>query len=69
MSAGAVRARLVGTGLVPGDLRRLTTAPRHPYTRALMLSAPVADVAEQRRRRESAAALGGKSAVTAADGG
>lgn len=43
--------------------------PRHPYTRALMLSAPVADVAEQRRRRESAAALGGKSAVTAADGG
>ncbi|MGW1098277.1 ATP-binding cassette domain-containing protein [Streptomyces sp. NPDC002455] len=52
-----------------GDAGSVTTAPRHPYTRALMLSAPVADVAEQRRRRESAAALGGKAAVTAADGG
>ncbi len=52
-----------------GDAGSVTTAPRHPCTRALMLSAPVADVAEQRRRRESAAALGGKAAVTAADGG
>ncbi|MFD5036575.1 ATP-binding cassette domain-containing protein [Streptomyces sp. NPDC058377] len=52
-----------------GDAGSVTTAPRHPYTRALMLSAPVADVAEQRRRRESAAALGGKAAARSADGG
>ncbi|MFJ8859024.1 ATP-binding cassette domain-containing protein [Streptomyces sp. NPDC102451] len=51
-----------------GDADTVTTDPRHPYTRALMLSAPVADVAEQRRRRESAAALGGKASA-AADGG
>jgi hypothetical protein len=31
-------------------------APTHPYTRTLLLSAPVADVAEQRRRRERRAA-------------
>lgn len=31
---------------------QVTTSPRHPYTRTLLLSAPVADVAEQRRRRE-----------------
>ncbi|MFD3496359.1 ABC transporter ATP-binding protein [Streptomyces sp. NPDC058690] len=35
-----------------GDAEQVTTAPRHPYTRTLLLSAPVADVAEQRRRRE-----------------
>ncbi|MFD4231560.1 ABC transporter ATP-binding protein [Streptomyces sp. NPDC058545] len=35
-----------------GDAEQVTTAPRHPYTRNLLLSAPVADVAEQRRRRE-----------------
>nr|BFD87301.1 ATP-binding cassette domain-containing protein [Streptomyces sp. Xyl84] len=37
-----------------GDARTVTTAPQHDYTRALMLSAPVADVAEQRRRRQTA---------------
>ncbi|MEV8225584.1 ATP-binding cassette domain-containing protein [Streptomyces sp. NPDC079167] len=52
-----------------GDAHDVTTAPRHPYTRALMLSAPVADVAEQRRRREAAAALGGGGAAPAGDGG
>ncbi|MFE7337314.1 ABC transporter ATP-binding protein [Streptomyces griseus] len=36
-----------------GDARRVTSEPRHPYARALMLAAPVADVAEQRRRREA----------------
>ncbi|MGW3744030.1 ABC transporter ATP-binding protein [Streptomyces sp. NPDC005146] len=35
-----------------GDAEQVTTAPRHPCTRTLLLSAPVADVAEQRRRRE-----------------
>lgn len=35
-----------------GDAEQVTTTPRHPYTRTLLLSAPVADVAEQRRRRE-----------------
>ncbi|MDQ0792379.1 ABC transporter ATP-binding protein [Streptomyces sp. B1I3] len=37
-----------------GDTATVTAEPRHPYTRALMLSAPVADVHEQRRRRETA---------------
>ncbi|MGW9129906.1 ABC transporter ATP-binding protein [Streptomyces sp. NPDC055681] len=35
-----------------GDAEQVTTTPRHPYTRTLLLSAPVSDVAEQRRRRE-----------------
>ncbi|MDL4815161.1 ATP-binding cassette domain-containing protein [Actinomadura opuntiae] len=35
-----------------GDASQVTTVPEHPYTRTLLLSAPVADVAEQRRRRE-----------------
>lgn len=35
-----------------GDAEQVTTTPRHPYTLTLLLSAPVADVAEQRRRRE-----------------
>ncbi|MFD0901850.1 ATP-binding cassette domain-containing protein [Actinomadura sediminis] len=36
-----------------GDAARVTEDPRHPYTRSLLLSAPVADVAEQRARREA----------------
>lgn len=39
-----------------GDARSVTSDPRHPYTRALMLAASVADVMEQRRRREAARA-------------
>lgn len=35
-----------------GDADRITRSPDHPYTRTLLLSAPVTDVAEQRRRRE-----------------
>lgn len=35
-----------------GDAARVTADPRHPYTRSLLLAAPVADVAEQRARRE-----------------
>ncbi len=34
-----------------GDADQVTARPEHPYTRSLMLSAPVADVHEQRRRR------------------
>ncbi|MBE1531216.1 ABC transporter ATP-binding protein [Actinomadura algeriensis] len=36
-----------------GDAARVTGDPRHPYTRSLLLSAPVANVAEQRARREA----------------
>jgi peptide/nickel transport system ATP-binding protein len=34
-----------------GDADTVTSAPGHPYTRALLLAAPVADVEEQQRRR------------------
>ncbi len=34
-----------------GDAADVTGAPRHACTRALMLAAPVANVAAQRRRR------------------
>jgi ABC-type glutathione transport system ATPase component len=34
-----------------GDTAQVTEHPRHAYTRELLLSAPVANVAEQRRRR------------------
>ncbi|MFJ7772739.1 ATP-binding cassette domain-containing protein [Streptomyces sp. NPDC097107] len=40
-----------------GDADTLTRTPDHPYTRTLLLSAPVADVTEQRRRREQRTAL------------
>ncbi|GIH77789.1 ABC transporter ATP-binding protein [Planobispora longispora] len=36
-----------------GEAAEVTAGPRHPYTRALLLSAPVADVAGQRERREA----------------
>jgi peptide/nickel transport system ATP-binding protein len=41
------RGQIVETG----DADEVTARPRHPYTRRLLLSAPVADVAEQRARR------------------
>lgn len=37
-----------------GDAATVTSQPSHSYTRTLLLSSPVADVAEQRRRRASA---------------
>ncbi|MBG0832613.1 ABC transporter ATP-binding protein [Planomonospora sp. ID67723] len=36
-----------------GEAAEVTAEPRHPYTRGLLLSAPVADVAAQRARREA----------------
>ncbi|WP_067812798.1 ATP-binding cassette domain-containing protein [Actinomadura kijaniata] len=36
-----------------GDTAEVTERPAHPYTRSLMLAAPVADVAWQRERREA----------------
>lgn len=39
-----------------GDAATVTSEPVHSYTRTLLLSSPVADVAEQRRRREAARA-------------
>ncbi|GGS93132.1 ABC transporter ATP-binding protein [Planobispora rosea] len=36
-----------------GEAAEVTAGPRHPYTRALLLSAPVADVNGQRERREA----------------
>ncbi len=42
-----------------GGATDVTGAPQHAYTRTLMLSAPVADVAAQRRRREAAQRLSG----------
>lgn len=41
-----------------GDAATVTSEPSHSYTRTLLLSSPVADVAEQRRRREAAQAGG-----------
>ncbi|RFU82591.1 ABC transporter ATP-binding protein [Streptomyces triticagri] len=37
-----------------GDAATVTGTPSHPYTRTLLLASPVADVAEQRRRRAAA---------------
>jgi peptide/nickel transport system ATP-binding protein len=37
-----------------GDAAKVTSQPTHSYTRTLLLSSPVADVAEQRRRRAAA---------------
>ncbi|GII05287.1 ABC transporter ATP-binding protein [Planobispora takensis] len=38
-----------------GEADQITARPEHPYTRELMLSAPTADVHEQRRRRRELA--------------
>jgi peptide/nickel transport system ATP-binding protein len=47
------RGAVVETG--PAD--RLTASPEHPYTRDLLLAAPVADPARQRERREKRSRL------------
>ncbi|WP_326673961.1 ATP-binding cassette domain-containing protein [Streptomyces sp. NBC_01257] len=41
-----------------GDAAKITSEPDHPYTRTLLLASPVADVAEQRRRREASEQAG-----------
>ncbi|MFI6948061.1 ABC transporter ATP-binding protein [Streptomyces sp. NPDC050422] len=41
-----------------GDAATVTSQPRHSYTRTLLLASPVADVAEQRRRRRAAERAG-----------
>ncbi|MGD9485765.1 ATP-binding cassette domain-containing protein [Streptomyces sp. TRM70308] len=58
-----------GSFVEAGDARTVTTEPRHAYTRALMLSAPVVDVAEQRRRRETARRLQEQTAPPTDGGG
>ena len=45
-----------GQVMEAGPTRALTAAPAHPYTRALLLAAPVADPAVQRHRRTVAPA-------------
>ncbi|OHV21342.1 peptide ABC transporter ATP-binding protein [Parafrankia soli] len=40
-----------------GPAADVTSSPEHPYTRRLLLSAPLADPVEQRRRREERRAL------------
>ncbi|MBF9066486.1 ABC transporter ATP-binding protein [Streptacidiphilus fuscans] len=49
------RVAVIHHGLIveTGDADQVTARPEHPYTRDLMLAAPVADVGEQRRRREA----------------
>ncbi len=47
------RVSVIHRGVIveSGDAEQVTTAPGHPYTRRLLLSAPVADPVEQRARR------------------
>ncbi|MEV1003879.1 ATP-binding cassette domain-containing protein [Nonomuraea sp. NPDC050202] len=52
------RGEIVETGSVAA----VTGEPRHPYTRGLLLAAPVADVAAQRARREAFEAYAKSSA-------
>ncbi|WP_372481932.1 ABC transporter ATP-binding protein [Streptomyces fuscigenes] len=52
------RGRIVESG----GAREVTDAPRDPYTRRLLLAAPVPDPAEQARRREA------RRATAAAEG-
>ncbi|MEU3979257.1 ATP-binding cassette domain-containing protein [Streptomyces sp. NPDC026672] len=44
-----------------GPAEQITSAPRDPYTRRLLLAAPVADPVEQARRREARRALAATS--------
>ncbi|MHA6764939.1 oligopeptide/dipeptide ABC transporter ATP-binding protein [Streptacidiphilus sp. PAMC 29251] len=46
-----------GRVMESGPADTLTTTPAHPYTRALLAAAPVADVEEQRRRRSARQAV------------
>ncbi|MFC9972256.1 ATP-binding cassette domain-containing protein [Spirillospora sp. NPDC127200] len=49
------RVAVIHQGVIveTGAAAEVTERPRHPYTRSLLLAAPVADVAEQRARREA----------------
>jgi ABC-type glutathione transport system ATPase component len=54
------RGRIIETG----DAATVTSAPADPYTRRLLLAAPVPDPAEQARRREARRALAGREAAS-----
>ncbi|MEU1178620.1 ABC transporter ATP-binding protein [Streptomyces sp. NPDC005820] len=54
-----------GQVMEAGPTRLVTHEPAHPYTRALLLAAPVADPQAQRKRRAANAAYGRTSGVTA----
>ncbi|WP_245679367.1 ATP-binding cassette domain-containing protein [Actinomadura hibisca] len=49
------RVAVIHQGVIveTGDAAEVTERPQHVYTRSLLLAAPVADVAEQRARREA----------------
>ncbi|MBT2440171.1 ABC transporter ATP-binding protein [Streptomyces sp. ISL-36] len=51
------RVAVIHRGVIveTGDAHRITRSPEHPYTRTLLLAAPVADVAAQRHRRQERA--------------
>ncbi|MEU6230615.1 ABC transporter ATP-binding protein [Streptomyces sp. NPDC047042] len=54
-----------GQVMEAGPTRLVTREPAHPYTRALLLAAPVADPQAQRQRRAATAAYGRTSGSTA----
>mgnify|MGYP000604472449 CR=1 FL=1 len=57
--------RLLGAGgevVEQGDGDMMTSAPSHTYSRQLLMSAPVANPARQRERRETLRALEAESA-------
>ncbi|HQY99451.1 MAG TPA: ATP-binding cassette domain-containing protein [Propionicimonas sp.] len=51
-----------------GDAVQVTTDPQHPYTRRLMLAAPVPDPIRQAKRREARHAFAAEQAALAARG-